>query len=302
MKKILLLAMILTIILNTGCAGGKKDKSNRIKVNLVTSNTQDSSKSSHSTFRAKYTLPGTTDKFFGVARNGYVTMWNEFQVTSLLVEGEEIINNTVDEDFTWHILSTPTVDDCDIVLDGGIVCPYDPTEPGKYRIRVDFHDVDGVYPDQSFNGVAMFYSGIWIANPLDPYGGFYGETCSKGYKFNKDGTLTPVDEKESADIYLGDSTDDSEKGYLFAPKGGIVKISERYEETLSLIKFNPDDYRDKFLEKLDISSTIPHNLYFVKCEDGYAKLGIFASVGFAAPKQLFGWFEFTDTNEFQNFD
>lgn len=158
MKRVVLLAMILTILLNPGCGGGgKKDKSNRMKVDLVPSNTENSSRISRSTYSAMYVLPGTTDKFFGVARNGYVTMWNEFRVISLLVEGEEILNNTDDADFTWHLLSTPSVEQCDVVLDGGIICPYDPEKPGKYRLRVDFHDIDGVYPDQSFNGVAMFY-------------------------------------------------------------------------------------------------------------------------------------------------
>jgi hypothetical protein len=292
MKRILLLAIILLIILlNTGC--GAPDTSSRLRVTLVTSNVAPSG----STIHAKSVIPGTTDKFFGVARNGYIIMYNEFQVTSLLSEGVEILNETEDADYTWHILSTPSEPTCDTIIGNGINCPYDPTAVGKYRLRVDFHDADGVYPDQSFAGVAIFYSGIWMANPVMVS---TTETNGKGYQFNADGTITVVTDKANSDIYLGDpySTDEN----CLLARFGIVKVAQSSDDTLSLISFNPDSY--SFTTKLNTSGN-PSGVFLVKCQNGgFAKLGVFGWGGNEDNQlnQIYGWFEYTSTNEFLNFD
>ncbi len=57
MKRILLLAIILLILPNTGCGVQAPDTSSRLRVTLVTSNVAPSKSMVH----AKSVIPGTTD-------------------------------------------------------------------------------------------------------------------------------------------------------------------------------------------------------------------------------------------------
>ncbi len=298
MKKALLLNFVVICML-VGCGGGPPDRSTGMRVTLVTRNTSAASVSNVLTAHA--VVPGTTTKFFGIARNGYVIMYNEFQITSLRFDGTEVLSETSDGDYTWYITATPSQPSCNIELGHGIIRPYDPDTPGKYRIRVDFHDLDGIYQDLSFEGIAVYYGGIWFTNPLME--NTDSLICSQGYSFNPDGTLTPVSNKDAADLYLGDQNS-LDQNYLLA-KNGITKLDWNYEQIANYLTFNPDSYtyQPRLNVQLIPSQSVqdsPFGIYLVKCQNGYAKF-VVSSI-YDPADQLTGWYDFTTTNEFTNFD
>jgi hypothetical protein len=312
-KKVIFVALISLLLLDAGCGGGNKGGGEKVRdgmqVSLVTSSAGVSNNQSSSKIISKYNASGSTNQFFGVANNGYVKVFNEFQITSFGVGGVDILDKTVDADYTWHLVSSPTgVPDGDDTIDTGKNIYYEKTEQadlGKYRLRVDFHDINGVYPDQSLNMVLVFYSGFGLANPAHIEDPVLTGSNHIGYKFDPDGLLIPADTNlADADIYLGNRDSSDDANYIFAPNG-IVKISDNYEDTLSVIDIDPTKYNftDK---KIDISY-LPSNangLFLVKCKNGFAKFGIFASSNYQAHivELIRGWVEYTKTNSFINFD